>query len=184
MDIKIELIQELRNLFQLMEEEYERTAESYGFSCAGCEENCCSIGFTHHTVLEYELLQLGLGELSAAEREELREKSRRALEEEGRARCPLLLEGRCRLYAYRPMVCRLHGLPHILNNPARGVLEGTGCERFERLHPPPQGSKIDRTPLYARFAELEKKAREIQGNPPGSRSIPRMILDMEANPEG
>ncbi|MEZ4577213.1 MAG: hypothetical protein R2861_04100 [Desulfobacterales bacterium] len=37
--------------------------------------------------------------------------------ETSRVMCPLNAGGRCILYSYRPMICRLHGIPHELQHP-------------------------------------------------------------------
>lgn len=53
-----------------------------------------------------------------------------AMPEEDATRCPLLdQQGRCLVYASRPLVCRLHGLPNV--DAAGEDFEGTVCT----LHP-------------------------------------------------
>ena len=176
------LIPQLHDLFSRMEAEYDRVGETYGFTCAGCEDNCCGTGFRHHTRLELELLREGLNTLDEKTREHLRENSARALEAEAageKPRCPLLRENRCSLYKYRPMVCRLHGLPHVLRNPARGEIAGEGCLRFQNLFPDGGGARIDRTSFYQEFAVLEQQARREYGDERiAARNIPEMITEI------
>ena len=181
---KDELLNQIRELFAQMESEYETVAGTYNFSCEGCRENCCTIGFQHHTMLEFELLKMGFESLSEEEREEICEKSVMSLKEKDAGRnpkCPLLLNDRCRLYEFRPMICRLHGLPHILLNPAKGTFMGDGCMPFQRKFQQPYEATIDRTPFYREFAALEKLAREIPefSIKPKARSVPEMILEMQ-----
>ena len=180
-----ELLRELRSLFREMEERYDAAAADYGFGCAGCEENCCTIGFKHYTHLEHELLKAGLEELPEERRTELRDRSRAALSDPAgeRAPCPLLDGGRCSLYAHRLMICRMHGVPYSMTNPRQGQIEGDGCLRFRRLHEEPYVVRIDRTTLYRRFAELERQALEEAhlATRPRPRSIPEMILEIEAD---
>jgi hypothetical protein len=73
--------------------------------------------------------------------------------------CPLNQAGRCTLYAHRPMICRLHGIPHELHPPGRPPQQGPGCEEFLRCCGRTAGRALDRTPLYAELARLESEFR-------------------------
>jgi len=85
------------------------------FACArGCS-TCCH---QHLSVLPVEFARLtaAVRALDATSREAIRVRLER-----GRAdpRCPLLDdEGACRTYAARPLICRTHGLPIQLTEPA------------------------------------------------------------------
>jgi len=181
---KNEIIQELRKLFSEMEEEYNRVADLYSFSCNGCTENCCTIGFQHYTLLEFELFKMGLLKFSDEIKNEIKEKAVQALELKksgGNARCPMLLDNLCRMYEFRPMICRMHGVPYYLINPVKGTNVGDGCMVFQKKFQFSHESSVNRTPFFKRFAELEKMAREIDGfSPiaPGPRTIPDMILEI------
>ena len=70
--------------------------------------------------------------------------------------CPLNFDGRCILYAYRPMICRLHGIPHEFTRPDQRTLYGPGCEAFTKKYAQKGHIKFDRTPFYLAMAELEK----------------------------
>lgn len=175
------LIDSLEELFLCMDEAYNRLAAWYDFSCEKCVETCCTIGFQHFTLLEFVFLSRGLRSLDSSEREVLLAKARQAagLGDHGQAaRCPLEVEGRCSLYDYRPMICRLHGLPHLLRHPHRGEFKESGCRVFRNIHTDPENRSLDRTPFYTEFARLEGEARLIFGTsrvPP--RNVARMIVD-------
>lgn len=80
---------------------------------AGCAD-CCQRRFSV-TGIEAAVIREGLGALSPARREEL---ARRAEDGAGVA-CPALdPDGRCAIYAVRPVICRTHGLP--IRFPAQG----------------------------------------------------------------
>ncbi len=64
------------------------------------------------------------------------------------------------LYAHRPMICRLHGLPHRLHRPDGKVLSGPGCDDFYRQCGTASPAELDRTPLYSSMARLEKALRQ------------------------
>ena len=149
---------------------YEAVAAHYGFVCRGCEESCCRTVFYHHTYAEFLLLSEGLHALA---KEDLGGVYRRASEVQARlsrvedaagpprAMCPLNREGRCMLYAHRPMICRLHGIPHRLRHPGGQVVNGPGCHRFNAVV---EGDahmrrRLDRTPYYQRLAKVEQALR-------------------------
>ena len=91
--------------------------------------------------------------------------------------CPLNCDGRCRLYAFRPMICRLHGLPHILRHPARGLIQGPGCHIFERDCQHTRPRPLDRTAPYQTLAGLEQTVRQGTGcQAPVGLTVAEMIL--------
>jgi hypothetical protein len=77
--------------------------------------------------------------------------------------CPLNFNERCALYAYRPMICRVHGIPHELQRPGQGVVTGPGCAAFTQEHPEKKYFKFDRTPIYLELAVLEKQFKSKAG---------------------
>jgi Fe-S-cluster containining protein len=107
--------------------------------CAGCSE-CCR-GLFDITLLDACLLKDGFDRLDEAVRQRVlarvaprlaqirtlwpefdapyilnhrpEEEWEALMPEEDETPCVLLEEGRCLLYAYRPMTCRLNGIPHI-----------------------------------------------------------------------
>ncbi len=90
-----------------------RTPEA--FTCkAGCER-CCHQRFCVFEV-EAAPIRRALAELAATDptmRERVREQGR---DLQGSA-CALLVDGRCSVYAERPLICRSHGLAIAIQNP-------------------------------------------------------------------
>jgi Fe-S-cluster containining protein len=163
-----QLLQELSQLYERMDRAYEEAAAAYGFVCAGCEDNCCKTRFYHHTLIEYLYLNAGLDRLPTAQRECIVRRAGDAVQAmdaadgSGRAvavMCPLNEAQRCLLYAYRPMICRLHGIPHQLHRPDGQRLVGPGCGDFDRRCGRSNRIFLDRTPFYADMAGLEKRLR-------------------------
>jgi len=162
----------LRDLYAAMDLAYATTAGSVGFQCTGCRDNCCMSRFYHHTYLECLYMLEGVARLSAprqasVQRAALRSEGRgHRLESEGRevwSMCPLNAEGRCLIYAHRPMICRLHGIPHLHRPPGRPVIVGPGCEEFDRRCAVQDISPLDRTPFYVELARLEGGFRRDMG---------------------
>lgn len=83
-----------------------QTRESASITChAGCSD-CCR-RFTV-TGLEASVIREGLASLPDARRDELEARAR----DDTTDVCPALdADGRCAIYAYRPVICRTHGLP-------------------------------------------------------------------------
>ncbi|MDP3285892.1 MAG: hypothetical protein Q8M56_15795 [Desulfobacterales bacterium] len=155
-----------------MDEKYNETANYYGFCCKGCEENCCFTRFYHHTFAEYLYLQKGFETLEPENRVEIQEKAlsvcrqTNELDKAGlpvRLLCPLNCEEMCILYEYRPMICRLHGLPHEIIMPGGGKKTGRGCDEFNARCSGKEYLKFDRTPFYTEMAGLEKDFKEALG---------------------
>ncbi|MCK7466806.1 MAG: YkgJ family cysteine cluster protein [Desulfosudis oleivorans] len=84
-------------------------------------------------------LREGFSGLPAERRERIREDGRRgrraarpgdlAAGTDTKPMCPLNESGRCGLYAHRPMICRLHGIPHELHPPGRAGAARAGMRR-------------------------------------------------------
>jgi len=77
---------------------------------AGCAACCTLQGVLP---VEAAVLALALQQLPAAEAEALRT---RLHNPPGEERCPLLTDERCPLYAARPVICRTHGLPLLVED--------------------------------------------------------------------
>lgn len=165
------LLNRLEIIFRDMDRTYAAVAEQYGFRCNGCVENCCLTRFYHHTLLEYLYLVEGMGTLDASARQAVLKQAlavstrmagadRRG--EALRIMCPLNQDGRCTLYPYRPMICRLHGIPHELHRPDGDVIKNPGCDEFFkgcRESGKTAYIRFDRTPFYRQMAMLEKELR-------------------------
>ena len=182
---------ETARLFESMERAYDGAAARLGFQCYGCEDNCCRSLFFHHTLVELIWLKSGLAELSVQDQARIRERAEQIRDlqigagverfQSGlRPFCPLNSDGRCLLYSYRPMICRLHGIPYVLRNPSGQVRTGQGCGDFYRQTATEvdENASLDRTPLYMAMADLEKRLRMQAGyNAKIKLTIAEMILE-------
>lgn len=74
----------------------------------GCDACCTHIGVM---AVEAIAMALAVARLPEAEREAIRQRAR---DMAGGDACPLLREGVCLLYDARPVICRSHGLPLLL----------------------------------------------------------------------
>lgn len=155
------IFRRLESLYRRMQEGYDAACQGTGFTCSGCENNCCTSYFQHHTYVEWLYLMKGLDALPAERREAYMDRARHyvyeahgalARGEKPSAMCPLNDDGLCGLYTHRLMICRLHGVPHLLAGRDGRAARYPGCHRF------PAGSQaapLDRTPLYRDLARLE-----------------------------
>ena len=161
----------LVDILGAMDHAFGVAAAQLGFVCNGCEENCCRSRFYHYTCLEYFYLFEGFSRLEPSLRASMRQSALKVRQFDQvrhngitrRPLCPLNLEGRCSLYSYRPMICRLHGLPHKLQRPGREPLCGPGCDAFERGRGNAGDVRLDRTPFYRQLAALELKFKQEAG---------------------
>ena len=176
----------LKLIFDGMDREYSRAAEHYGFDCHACTDICCQTRFYHHTYIEYLLIQEGFKTLGPDMQNEIASgaskvvKQAAELEQAGkpvRVMCPLNFEALCILYPFRPMICRLHGIPHEFQNGAGQRVQGPGCETFDQRCSSRQYFRFDRTPFYREMAGLEKEFRQTAGTNAKIRmTIAEMIL--------
>lgn len=180
----------LARLFAAMDADYERAALAHGFVCRGCDDNCCRTRFYHHTLVEYLYLRQGLNALAADERGPIAARAAQVAASMAAAppepvMCPLNAQGRCLLYAHRPMICRLHGIPHLLRRPDSRRQEGPGCGDFDRQCGASAQPLLDRTPLYSALAELERELRRRLGFGAKIRmTIAQMVIEKPTVPDG
>ena len=186
----------LTALFNAMDAAYNRAAAHYGFHCNGCKDNCCRSLFFHHTFVEKAFLLYGFSQMEPTRQKEMRQKADVYISRTFKGSpalttpagtslklmCPLNRDGRCALYFFRPMICRLHGLPHHLTRPAdKTVVRGPGCAagKFDgRPYIP-----FDRTPFYVQMAGIEKAFRKSTGHTGKIReTIAHMLCDSHARP--
>src|SRR6056297_2436152 len=164
----------LIQLYQNMDKAWNQVAQQYGFRCKGCEDNCCMSLFFHHTHAEASFLKFGLQTLPRKDQKHVLGLSRDYCRQtfSGTAKnhnppvsqkiaCPLLKNNRCTLYNFRPMICRLHGLPHEFHKPGFNVIKGPGCDagQFDSREYIP----FDRTPFYKQMAIIEMNFRQLTG---------------------
>lgn len=151
-------------LFARMDQEYRQVSDQYGFHCRGCEENCCRSTFYHHTILESLFLLEGFENLGAGLRAEVFTRAQTvSLQPHMGLFCPLCQGGRCLLYAFRPMICRLHGIAHEVHRPDRTVVYGPGCAAFEAAAKGRSYIVFNRTEFYWELSRLEREVRETLG---------------------
>ena len=167
-----EFLKRLKELFAAMDEEYVRAVNHYHFKCDGCTDNCCLTRFHHHTSLEYFYLSRGIESLSPPEKDEVLKKARVVCRETAaadgsgtpvRLMCPLNSDSLCILYPYRPMICRMHGIPHELKKPGYEVIHVPGCNTFDERCADKPYYKYDRTPFYTQMAALENEFKQALG---------------------
>lgn len=178
----------LIQLYKRMDADFDRVAARYNFQCTGCTDNCCTSLFFHHTFIEKAFLVQGFLQMDPIRKKEIQTRAADYVDQifaHGHAEkslkmmCPLNQGGRCSLYVFRPMICRLHGLPHELYPPGRQVIKGTGCDagQFDGKPYVP----FDRTPFYRDMAALEKQFKDhhsLTGRP--RQTIAQMLLSPEA----
>ncbi len=165
------LLKRLEVLLDEMDRAYAVVADQYGFRCNGCVDNCCLTRFHHHTLLEYLYLMEGMRTLRSGIRLALRELAlaviTRMVDSERRGEsirimCPLNRDERCMLYPFRPMICRLHGIPHELHRPDGNIIKNQGCDEFFdqcRESGKTDYIRFDRTPFYRQMAMIENELR-------------------------
>jgi hypothetical protein len=179
------LIPRLRDLYALTDQAYSAAASEARFSCRGCDgAACCTVDVPVHTFTEMHYLRQGFSSLDEARQSTILDRCRIMLEAKSvnplgdayrGSVCALSFDGLCGLYHYRPMICRLAGIPHFFIRPDGSRRESGGCERFQReilpLHP---SIRIDRTRIYHSMAEIEVDAVKALG----TRTAPRTIAEV------
>ena len=155
-----------------MDQKYQEAADYYGFNCKGCEDNCCLTRFYHYTLVEYLYIKEGFHCLENKKQVEVKQRSlavcRKTDEADKKGKpvkqmCPVNFGSLCVLYPYRPMICRLHGIPHELQKPGQEILNSSGCATFALKCHGKKRFKFDRTPFYMQMAALEKEMKQAVG---------------------
>ena len=163
--LKHEVLKQVAELYQDMEAAYDQTAKTFDFSCSGCPDNCCDSYFLHHTYTEWAYLWYGLRTLEESQLQNISEKAVKCVVESEAAlargkraiiMCPLNSDGRCSLYSYRLMLCRLHGVPATFTRPDGQKLDFPGCFRCQdHLAADHSVAPLDRTQFFKRLVGLE-----------------------------
>ncbi len=183
----------LKRLYAAMDQAYRETATLYGFICNGCEDSCCRTRFYHFTFIEYLYLLEGYMTLGPSLRREVQKRAeayRRHMDTADKSGlssplfCPLNEERFCILYGWRPMLCRLHGIPHELHTPGKAIFRGSGCHVFDRTCGQIPYIPFDRTPFYRDLAAYEQNLRkEIGADYNIKMTVAEMLLDFEKKPK-
>ncbi|SLM28835.1 conserved hypothetical protein [Desulfamplus magnetovallimortis] len=179
----------LRQIYDDMDTEWQNKAAQYGFKCNGCKENCCESEFYHHTFIEKAYLIKGFKTMPLPSRIKTQKRAGKVLKkrdaaakkgESSKVMCPLNIEEKCMIYPFRPMICRLHGIPHELYTPLKEKIESPGCDAgapfFEGKY-----YQFDRTPYYKKIAALEKDFLDFHFNGKAKRikqTIAHMIAEI------
>jgi len=150
-----------------MDKKYDEAAEHYGFNCSGCSDSCCMTHFYHHTFLEYFYIIKEYSLLPYETRKKIAEKAEIASEKADRLQkngkrprimCPLNFDGLCLIYGGRPMICRLHGIPHEINLGSR--IKSPGCQSFDIQNRDGKYFIFDRAKIYIKMARLENRMKK------------------------
>ncbi|WP_421900167.1 hypothetical protein [Maridesulfovibrio sp.] len=159
------VFRKLGALYERMASVYADTSKKIGLSCEGCEENCCTSYFQHHTYVEWAYLWQGLNKLSEDKRNEYIQRSEdyvrnaKAMLDNGmrpKIMCPLNDDGLCGVYKHRLMICRMHGVVNTLRQPNGRQLSFPGCFKCQDLTKDMENVPVvDRTPLYKELVGLE-----------------------------
>ncbi len=138
------LFERISKLYSTMDRAYADAAHYYGFHCKGCDRNCCEERFYHYTSAEHIFLAYGLACLGQEAKTDIFSRADEVMRlyqlqdaslQAGRAICPLNLEGLCVLYEYRPMICRLQGIPHYIKKPGQPAEKRTRLPCIQRENP-------------------------------------------------
>jgi len=177
-------------VFTDMDEAYQAVADHYHFHCTGCENSCCFTRFYHYTLLEYFFIIEGYKRLDRQKQLEIEERAldvcRKTDEADNkgmpvRIMCPLNVDGLCLTYDFRPMICRLHGIPHELHGLDGRVTKGRGCDNFYRFGSPKAPVIFDRTTFYVNMANLEREFRQTVDVPNKMKmTIAQMIVSFHS----
>ncbi len=154
----------LIEVYNELQQEYERVARELNFTCTGCPDNCCDSYFLHYTYLEWAYLWEGIRQLKPEDQKKLQERahdylqaSKRVMQEGERplVMCPLNDAGFCTLYEHRLLVCRTHGVPATITRPDGKSMKFPGCFRCQELV---EKTGLDSPPLVERTKSLRKLA--------------------------
>ncbi len=175
-------------IYENMDKAWNRAASAYGFECTGCMENCCETEFYHYTYIEKDYFLWGMETLGHEAKKQVLERAEKVntkryfAEKTGRKiriMCPVNENNLCMIYKFRPMICRLHGIPHELCKPwARPEINSVihpGCHAGAEIFNAKGYIKFDRTLFYSEMAGIEMDYRKITGK---SQKIKQTIAQM------
>jgi hypothetical protein len=123
----------LASLYQSMDMVWGKAADHYNFKYNSCDDNCCKSLFYHHTSIEKSYILKGFQSFDQQIKDNIIQKSKAYYQkifsnngsiENAKIMYLLNKKGHCLIYGHRPMICRLHGLPHELIRPGIIPLKG------------------------------------------------------------
>ena len=180
----------LKQIYAAMDDAYSTAADHYDFTCDGCRDNCCQTRFYHHTIIEYAYLKEGFATLRPETQSEVISRAAIVVDtiekadvtrEAVRMMCPLNVDTRCILYPYRPMICRLHGIPHELKKPGQDGIRVPGCDTFDSRCSHRRYLQFDRTPFYGAMAGLEIELKQaLDFSAKFKMSVAQMLLNFHS----
>jgi Fe-S-cluster containining protein len=175
-----QFFRKLELLYYKMDKAFNKTAEHYGFKCNGCKDNCCKSFFYHHTFIEKDYLVNKAKEFDHDKKITLKKSAVLYLDTiENKPLCPLNRDELCILYNARPMICRLHGIPHHLNLPGIEIKQNPGCDAGASCFKSASYFSFDRIPFYREMVEIEKEYRQkFDLNGKTKQTIAHMLLDL------
>jgi len=104
--------------------------------CApGCEQ-CCHVRLSVFAV-EAEAIEHALRSLAESSPELRTVVRQQADDPRSAGHCPMLVGGRCAIYDARPIICRSHGLPVLVEEPQRSPRRECCPLNFDGVDPPP-----------------------------------------------
>ncbi|MBI5250414.1 MAG: hypothetical protein HY912_13050 [Desulfomonile tiedjei] len=188
-----ELIPRLSELYRTIDSTYGAAVHQVGFSCGGCDGvKCCTVDLTLHTFIEMLYLRRGFKTLESSIQLDILHRCRQIVKDKHddpwgdayrSAVCAVNFGGLCSLYEYRPMICRLAGVPHFFARPDGSTTQSEGCSRYETEirsnHPE---LLMDRTQFYRGMASIELEIVRARGNRAQSRTVAETLV--EENLEG
>jgi hypothetical protein len=182
----------LDDLHQRIEEAYQNIAVAVGFNCDDCDgAKCCTVDLNLHTHLEILYMKVGFNQLDPALKDEVLARAKAMIEAKranpGGAKyrsltCALNSGGICILYQYRPLICRLAGIPHRITRPDGKVLLSGGCSRYEsRIKIEHPDTKLDRTQFYRDMANIEVELINLLGCRARSRTVAETLCSEDSS---
>ncbi|HIJ60386.1 MAG TPA: hypothetical protein HPP56_07235 [Nitrospirae bacterium] len=185
MNIIEEKVKRIENIYQAIDSMYEMAKKHYHFDCNGCQTNCCETRFYHYSISEALYLKRGFETLSIIERDRILDKSRQyekayeEMSEDNRLMCPLNEKGLCVLYKWRPMICRLHGVPYEVQDVNMSASFHGGCERFmsEMANSNFTYMTFNRTIFYRELSKVEEEIRGLLSlKVPQKKTVAQILL--------
>lgn len=163
-----------------MDRAFDKAADHYGFQCNGCEDNCCKSFFYHHTFIEKDYLLSKANEFDYDRKISLKKSAALYLDTiKHKPLCPLNKDDLCILYNVRPMICRLHGIPHHLSMPGIETKQNPGCDAGASCFNSTNYFSFDRIPFYKEMTEIEKEYRKkVAVSGKIKQTIAHMLLDL------